>query len=129
MKNLIKDIYVIFWKHFQRQSMGDENFMAASACVLSVVFLLLNINRCIAFLLGKNLLGLLGSSKIEPLIVCGLILVLGVKCLKIALRHCPELQNNEGITSRYDKISSVREGIILIFSIANPVVLLFYNKI
>ena len=129
MSTLIIDLYAILWKHFQRQSSKDEDFLASATCGLCVFIALANLAQVLAFVFGKNAGALSVSSKNGQWIAGAVTLVLCIIVMRIFIGHHPDLQSEGAITIRYARISYKRKVSIAILIFANPAVLFILRQI
>ena len=129
MSALIADLYALLWKHFERQSSKDEDFLASGTCGLCVFIGFANLAQVLAFVLGRNPGAFSVSSKSGQWLAGAVTLALCVIGMKMFIARHPDLQSQELITGRYSRMSSKRKVSLTIAIFANPAILFILRKL
>ncbi|MBS0663966.1 MAG: hypothetical protein JSR48_11935 [Verrucomicrobia bacterium] len=118
MSDLIADMYVILWKHFESARSKDQEFLASAVCGGSVLLAVANLVQLTLLALGQA--ASLPHDKPMTKWVVGVTVVLScVAGMKFYLKRHPELQSSDEITIRWSALSRARKNAIVAGIYAN----------
>jgi hypothetical protein len=123
MNRLLADMYVVCWKHFERQSSKDEDFLASAICGLTVFVAFLNVGQVVMLSMHLEFKASYFSSNVAQWALGAFLIALCAKGMRMFVKLHPEVQSQEGIYRRYGQMSQLRKTAVVVLIVANVIVL------